>query len=306
MNLQPKKLFMSAIAILAIGLTVSAQSIKVESIKKVALPKGMLVNTATVSPDGSYVVISELTGPGLKKMDFATGKSTLISSKGDGIDVKISADGSEVLYREYTTDANHLRWSSLKSKNVKTQKEQVIVTKSRDINGIAICGNKALVVDNRKLASKALASKANAEKEVVLSIVNGQLCVTQNGVTKTISPQGIKNTSYLWPELSPDGTRIAYFLRGTGLYVCDLNGKNVKPLGYYHAPKWLDDKTLIVMDDYDNGDFIVKSAIVAIDVNSGRTQSLTPSNIVATYPSVSKNKIVFTTPRGELYNINIK
>ncbi|MBO7382030.1 MAG: hypothetical protein J6U03_01510, partial [Muribaculaceae bacterium] len=100
--------------------------------------------------------------------------------------------------------------------------------------------------------------------------------------------------------------RIAYFLRGTGLYVCDLNGKNVKPLGYYHAPKWLDDKTLIVMDDYDNGDFIVKSAIVAIDVNSGRTQSLTPSNIVATYPSVSKNKIVFTTPRGELYNINIK
>lgn len=304
MNLQPKKLFMSAIAILAIGLTVSAQSIKVESIKKVALPNGTLVNTATVSPDGSYVVISELTGPGLKKMDFATGKSTLISSKGDGIDVKISADGSEVLYREYTTDANHLRWSSLKSKNVKTQKEQVIVAKSRDIHGFAARGNRALVIDKHKLTTKQLAPSSSSAKDIVLSIIEGQLNVTQNGVTRNISPQG--RGSYLWPELSPDGTRIVYFLRGMGLYVCDLNGKNVKPLGYYHAAKWLDNSTVVAMDDYDNGLVTIKSSIVAINVNNARTQTLTPSSIVATFPSPSKNKIVFITPKGELYNINLK
>ena len=60
------------------------------------------------------------------------------------------------------------------------------------------------------------------------------------------------------------------------------------------------------MDDYDNGSVIVKSSIIAINVNTAKAQTLTPSSIVATYPSVSKSKILFTTPRGELYNINIK
>ena len=306
MNYHLRKLTLTAVAIVAMALSASAQIVNVESIKKVPLPKGTIVNTATVSPDGSFAIISDVAKTGLDRLDLATGKTTRFADKGDGIDVKISADGSEVLFREYTTDSNRLRWSTLKSKNVKTQKEQVIVAKSRDINGVAIRGNKALAVNKRQLASKQLASKAAAEKEVVLSIVNGQLCVTQNGTTRTISPQGTNNTSYVWPQLSPDGTRISYFLVGVGLYVCDLNGKNVKPLGYFHAAEWLDNNTLIAMDDYDNGYFIVKSSIVAINVNTAKTQMLTPKSIVATYPSVSKKKILFTTPQGELYNINLK
>ena len=306
MNYQLRKLTITAIAFVVLSLSATAQIVKVESIKKVPLPKGAIVNTATVSPDGSFAIISDMGKSGLDKLDLTTGKALRFSDKGDGIDVKISADGQEVLFREYTTDANRLRWSTLKSKNVKTMKEQTIIAKSRDINGIAIRGNKALAVDNRRVATKKLASKDTGEKDILVSIVNGQLCVTRNGSTRTISPQGTHNTSYLWPELSPDGTRIAYFLRGTGLYVCDIDGKNVRSLGYYHAPQWLNNSTIVTMDDYDNGDFIVKSAIVAIDVNTGRTQALTPSSIVATYPSVSKSKILFTTPRGELYNINIK
>lgn len=303
MNLQPKKLFMSAIAILAIGLTVSAQSIKVESIKKVALPKGMLVNTATISPDGSYVVLSELSGPGLKTLDLATGKTALLSAKGDGFDVKISDDSREVFFREYTTDASHLRWATLKSKDVKTLKEQTIIAKSRDINGLTLNGKKAIAIDKRQVKSKAINS-TKAGNDVAVSIINGQLCVTQNGTTRDISPQG--RGSYIWPELSPDGKRIVYFLVGNGCYVCDINGKNTRSLGYYHAAKWLDNSTIVAMDDYDNGNITIKSSIVAINVDNAKSQVLTPSTIVATFPSPSKNKIMFVTPKGELYNINIK
>ena len=306
MNFHLKKLMMSALAITAMGLTASAQTLQVESIKKVPVPKGTIVYTATVSPDGSYVIYSDATKAGLSKLDLATGKSSQFAAKGDGLDVKISADGQEVLFREYTTDANRLRWSTLKSKNVKTMKEQTIIAKSRDINGIAIRGNKALAVNKRQLASKTLDCKTAVQSEVMVSIVEGQLCVTQNGTTRTISPQGTGNTSYVWPELSPDGKRIAYFLIGKGLYVCDLNGKNVRSLGYHHAPKWLDNNTVIAMDDYDNGSVIVKSSIIAINVNTAKAQTLTPSSIVATYPSVGNKKISFVTPKGELYNINLK
>ena len=304
MNFHLKKLMMSALAITAMGLTASAQMLQVESIKKVPVPKGTIVYTATVSPDGSYVIYSDATKAGLSKLDLATGKSSQFAAKGDGLDVKISADGQEVLFREYTTDANRLVWSSLKSKNVKTQKEQVIVAKSRDIHGFVAHNNKALAVDKRNVVTKKISSSQSDKKDIVPSIIDGQLCVTQNGSTRNISPQG--RGSYLWPELSPDGKRIVYFLRGTGCYVCDLNGKNVRSLGYYHAAKWLDNSTVVAMDDYDNGVVTVKSSIVAINVNTAKAQTLTPSSIVATFPSPAKNKITFITPKGELYNINLK
>ena len=75
MNFHLKKLMMSALAITAMGLTASAQTLQVESIKKVPVPKGTIVYTATVSPDGSYVIYSDATKAGLSKLDLATGKN---------------------------------------------------------------------------------------------------------------------------------------------------------------------------------------------------------------------------------------
>ena len=303
MNQKVKKFMLLAVAIIATLPAMHAQLLTVESIKKVPVPSGTLVDNATISPDGSFVVFSELTQKGLKKLDLNNSKTSVISTKADGFGVRINGD--DVIYREMTTDANHLRWTTVKTKNLKTQREQTLVEKSRDVHALSLRGGKALVVEGKQLKSKSLVASATAP-DVAVSIVDGQLCVSQNGSTRVISPQGTRNASYLWPELSPDGKHICYYHSDTGTYVCDLNGKNVKPLGRLHAAKWLDNSTVVAMRDRDNGYVITASEIVAKNISNLREQVLTPKGVVATYPTASAKRISFVTPKGELYLINLK
>lgn len=303
MNRKVKKIMLLAAALIATLPAMNAQLLTVESIKKVPVPSGTLVDNATISPDGSFVVFSELSQKGLKKLDLNSNKTSVISTKADGFGVKIS--GNDVIYREMTTDANHLRWATVKTKNLKTQREQTLVDKSRDVHALSLRGGKALVVEGKQLKSKSLAASSTAT-DVAVSIIDGQLCVIQNGATRIISPQGTRNASYLWPELSPDGRHICYYHSDTGTYVCDLNGKNVKPLGQLHAAKWLDNSTVVAMRDRDNGYVITSSEIVAKNISNLREQVLTPKGVVATYPTASAKRISFVTPKGELYLINLK
>ena len=303
MNQKVRKFMLLAVALIAALPAMHAQLLTVESIKKVPVPSGTLVDNATISPDGSFVVFSELTQKGLKKLDLADNKTSVISTKAEGFGVKIS--GNDVIYREMTTDANRLRWATVKTKNLKTQREQTLVEKSRDVHALSIRGGKALVVEGKQLKSKSLVASTTAP-DVAVSIIDGQLCVSQNGTTRVISPQGTRNASYLWPELSPDGKHICYYHSDTGTYVCDLNGKNVKPLGRLHAAKWLDNSTVVAMRDRDNGYVITASEIVAKNISNLREQVLTPKGVVATYPTASAKRISFVTPKGELYLINLK
>lgn len=303
MNHPFKKFMLLAVALLASLPAMHAQLLTVESIKKVPVPSGTLVDNATISPDGSFVVFSELTQKGLKKLDLNNSKTSVISTKADGFGVRINGD--DVIYREMTTDANHLRWTTVKTKNLKTQREQTLVEKSRDVHALSLRGGKALVVEGKQLKSKSLVASATAP-DVAVSIVDGQLCVSQNGSTRVISPQGTRNASYLWPELSPDGKHICYYHSDTGTYVCDLNGKVVASLGYLHAAKWLNNSTVVAMRDRDNGYVITSSEIVAKNISNLREQVLTPKGVVATYPTASAKRISFVTPKGELYLINLK
>lgn len=303
MNQKVKKFMLLAVALIATLPAMHAQLLTVESIKKVPVPSGTLVDNATISPDGSFVVFSELTQKGLKKLDLNNSKTSVISTKADGFGIRINGD--DVIYREMTTDANHLRWTTVKTKNLKTQREQTLVEKSRDVHALSLRGGKALVVEGKQLKSKSLVASATAP-DVAVSIVDGQLCVSQNGSTRVISPQGTRNASYLWPELSPDGKHICYYHSDTGTYVCDLNGKVVASLGYLHAAKWLNNSTVVAMRDRDNGYVITSSEIVAKNISNLREQVLTPKGVVATYPTASAKRISFVTPKGELYLINLK
>ena len=94
---------------------------------------------------------------------------------------------------------------------------------------------------------------------------------------------------------------------GRGCYVCDLKGNIVAELGKLHAARWLDNNTIVAMNDTDNGVVITSSAIVAASLD-GKRQTLTDASMKAMYPYASADgkKVVFTTDEGETYMINIK
>ncbi|MBQ7689612.1 MAG: hypothetical protein IJT30_00230 [Muribaculaceae bacterium] len=293
---------------LAVGVAFSgmAQIVSVASIEKVNVPESRDNVVAGISPAGDYLLLTTSTNKGLTKFDLATRQSTVVSdAPGAGFDAMISADGQSIVYRENSYTANHLKMVSLRSKNLRTGVQQTLVEPTRDLQGVAIENATALAVDGGRLKARALNGGTATTQRPVLSIQNRQLMITQHGETRVFSPNGTNN-SYLWAQLSPDGSKVVYFIAGNGAWVCDIQGQNAKRLGIVRAPQWLGNNLVVGMYDEDDGEFIYASKILVCDLE-GNKQDLTGSNVVAMYPypTTAGDKIAFSTPAGEAYIINL-
>lgn len=298
-----KKTLLSA-AVLMASLLASAQLVEVGTTTKVALPEGMIVAIPTISPDGSFVVVSDAGSNALTRINLTDGATTVVTRNGNGHDVAISADGSRIVFRQSTIDRNHLRRTALKSVDLASGRESELVAPTRNLStGVAMAGNTVTAVEKGRVKSRNLAG-GRAEAAPVVSINYGHLDYTAGGRTVTLDPQG--RGSYLWPQLSPDGTKIVYYLAGRGCFVCNTDGSNVRALGMLRAAKWLDNNTVVGMNDVDDGEFITSSSLIASNLE-GTRQTLTDSEVIALYPSVDADgrNIAFSTPDGQLYIINL-
>ena len=288
---------------LALGFSMSsmAQVLQVTSIDKVNLPEQASV--AAISPQGDYLLLTSATNQGLVKLDLTTNeRSVLSTAPSAGHNVKISPDGQTVVYRESSFNDKHLRLSSLKSVNLTTGATQELVKPTRDLQGYNVDATTAVAVNKGKYSKKAIGS-TKAQQVPVLSINKGQMMITVGGKTRALTPNGTQ-FSYLWPSLSPDGTKVLYYVAAHGTYVCDLDGSNMHKVGQMRAPVWYDNNTIVGMMDKDDGEFIYASTIVAATLD-GTTQVLTDDATIAMYPHATAGKIAFSTPAGEAYIINV-
>ena len=289
--------------VLALGFSMSAmgQVLNVTSINKVNLPEKAAV--AAISPQGDYLLLTSSTNQGLTKLDLANGQTQVLSTAPSaGHNVKISPDGQTVVYHESSFNDKHLRFSTLKSVNLGTGDSQVLVKPTRNLQGYAVDATSVGVVNKGKFSNKAIGT-AKAQKLPVLSINKGQLMITVKKKKKKLSPNG-DQFSYMWASLSPDGTKVLYYQAAHGTYVCNLDGSNARKVGKMRAPVWYDDNTIVGMMDMDDGEFIYASTIVAATLD-GTTQTLTGDDTIAMYPHAISGKIVFSTPAGEAYIINV-
>ena len=283
-----------------------AQVFNVASLVPVALPPDVGSKVVAVSGQGDFLLLTADDNSGLTKLDLSTGKAQNITrAAGAGYDARVSPDGKRVVYRENSFTSGHLRMVSLRSINLGSGQSRELVAPTRNLQGVGINNQAALPVTRGQVTAKGFEGKVSDKSGVVLSINNRQLMISRNGKTRNLSPNG-KDKSYLWPSLSPDGTKILYYVGAEGAFVCNLDGSNVKPLGMMRAPQWWDDATVVGMYDQDDGEFVYASRIVATNLK-GDKQSLTPDSLIAMYPKVSAQagKIAFSTPDGTAYIINV-
>ena len=290
-----KKIILS-LALLA-GFCVNAQVLNVNSTTKVSVPNGTKVSTAQLSHNGEWVVISHQTSLGLDKIDLATSKVTHLSDNGIGFDLKISGDNKTVIFRESNYGADKHRYTTLKSVNIANGATQVVSPATRDTRAFAGATAKTL---------KANAGAINTSAALpVASINRGSMYVTQNGVATLVAPQGVEGKSYLWPQVSPDGKKILYFVVGEGCFVCNIDGSNPVAQGVLRAAVWYDNSIIVGMDHKDDGVKTTSSKLIAKNINSKTTQVLTTTSVKAMYPSTGNGKISFVTPEGELFLLNV-
>ena len=292
-----------SIAVLACSVGASAQLLNVGSASKVNLPAGVAAAQVSLSHDGTFAVINDAAG--LSKVDLASGKTTKIVNSASFTGVEISEDGSTVVFKQPSFQGK-LRYTSLKSINLNNGKETTLVAPSRNLQGFNIVGNRVNAVNKGKATTKALSATASSAAPVA-SINRGALNVTVNGVTKNISPQGTSGQSYLWPSVSPDGTKVLYYLVGSGAWVCNLDGSNPVKVGMIRAAKWYNDNVVVGMEDKDNGEIVTSSKLVAIKADGSVRQDLTQVSSMAMYPAVSGDgsKLSYVTPNGELFVMSV-
>ena len=291
---------------LCVSFSGMAQLLNVGSIDKVNIPENAANKIAAISPQGDYVLITTDYNKGLTKFDLASGQTQVITdANGAGYDAKVSQDGQNVVYREKSMNDKHLIKTAVVSKNIASGATKQLVKPTRDLNGVAIEGNTAIAVNKSKMEKKALSAEKAQQTMPVLSLDRYQLMITVNGKTRQLSPLGTQHR-YIWPSMSPDGTKVLFFVSGMGAYVCNVDGTGVQSLGIVRAPKWYDNNIIVGMNDQDNGEVYTSSEIIAVDLQ-GHRQVLTGSDMIAMYPlpSAQSGKIAFSTPTGEAYIINL-
>lgn len=293
---------------LCLPIAVSAQVLSVKSVEKVPIPEDYDNAVAAISPAGDYILLTTSTRRGLKKFDLATRETSILTeAEGAGYGAAVAADGKTVVFRETSFTPQRLKMTALKSISLETGAKRELAPAQRMLQGYRLQGNTAAIVSQGKMRARSLSGAKIVATPPTLSLTqNHEMQLTRNGRTTQLAPNG-KNVRYIWPSLSPDGTKVLYYVSGVGCFVCDLNGNNVKALGQLRAAKWYDNTTVIGMNDQDDGEHVIASSIIAKNL-SGAEQKLTSDDIIAQYPQVSASskKIVFETPAGEAYMINLQ
>ena len=271
------------VAACLMSLAASAQVLEVVSMQKLPIPAKAEMKVAGVSPDGSYLLLTSGTNQGLQRYDLESQTLTTITdAAGAGYNVQVSNNGQELVYRETTIDRNNLRQNKVVRLNMYNQRRNVVARGQRDMKQMATSDN--------------LTSVSIKDRLIVLK---------RNGLTTTLAPNGM-NESYIWPSVSPDGSKICYYVCGNGCWVANIDGSNPQYIGHgCQAAKWYDNNTLVAMATEDDGHFTTASAIVLYTLD-GKKQTLTNDSMIAMYPYAAENAIVFSTIEGETYLLNVK
>ncbi len=266
-----------------LSLAASAQVLEVVSMQKLPIPAKAEMKVAGISPAGDYILLTLGSNKGLQRYDMeGQTLTTITDAAGAGYNVQVSKDGKEVVFRETTIDHNNLRHNQIVRLNMSNLRQNVVARAQRDMKRMSTSDNLTSV-----------------------SIKDRLIVLTRNGLTSTLAPNGM-NESYIWPSVSPDGTKLCYYVCGNGCWVANIDGSNPQYIGHdCQAAKWYDNNTLVAMASEDDGHFTTASAIVLYTLD-GKKQTLTNDSMIAMYPYAAENAIVFSTIEGETYLLNVK
>ena len=272
------------VAIVLVSMIAQAQVLEVVSMQKVATPNGTGCSIVGISPQGDYLLITDANERGLQRYDLATKKLTTITEEdGAGAYAKISQDGSTITYRKRIYDSSKLVRFDVMQYNTQTRKASVVAKQQAGTENMVDVKSQTTVSVNTDL----------------------YLVLNRNGKRVVMAPNG-EEYRYNWPSISPDGSKILYYVSGEGCYVCDINGNNVKFIARHcRAAQWYDNNTIVGMADEDDGHNFTASALMVYTLD-GKSQTLITKDKLAMYPYVAKNKVAFSTPTGEMFLLNVK
>jgi Tol biopolymer transport system component len=295
--------------LLFVSYIVHAQEIKVKRTRQLKPDGNGEYAVSGISPDEKQLLVTRPNSKGLYLIDIKNGKTrTVTDLAGAGYEPVFSPDGRYICFKsdEYS---DKKRVSSIHKLDLVTGDTITIERKGRNVSRLVATGNNLVYLADGHRQTKGFQDNnlksAGNETYVLLEDLVPVLYI--NGERRILQPGG--EGSYIWVSLSPDKTKMLYYLTGKGAYVCDLDGKLLASPGKINAPKWLNNQIIVGMDDKDDGDKVISSELVAFSLKTGKSIQLTSTgerNEMFPYPFPDGKRIAFRTSKGELFIMNVK
>lgn len=287
-----------------------AQEISTAKTKKLASHADGEYFLSAVSPDGREILLSEPGYKGISLMDIRTGRKKVINDiQGAGFEPSFTGDGNFIIFK--ADDFSGVRkLSSLLSFEVATGETRTLLPNTRNLTAPAVSGARIFCLYEGLLVSSGAGTvelKSSATNDTVLLLEDLTPVINLNGQKKTLKPNG--DGSYIWASLSPDKTKVLYYFTGKGTFISDLEGRILAAPGRVSAPKWLDNQTIIGMDDRGDGHTVTGSEIVCFSMGSNKTTYLTSTSSrteMYPFPLPGGKSVVFQTSEGDIFIMKLR
>lgn len=243
------------------------------------------------SPTGEKIAVTSDNYVGIWVADVAGNNLKQVTDNaGAGYKMQWSADGSKILGRTNVTVNNRI-FHEIKVWNVADFSETTLVEQTRDIQGTPLWkgAEQIALSDLRGAAEMNVLSLKRVTKsitDVFTLMVNEPAEVAAN----VPSLREFLGTIIINPALSQDGMKVAFQVPGKGIYVCNVDGSDVKYVCKGSHPSWLPDGSIIYTVVKDDGVNFTSSEIYARDITTGKSVLLSGnSEIIPLTPTVTKD-----------------
>lgn len=282
---------------------VNAQNVTVTNIEQVTSLEQGEFSHPVVGPKGQ-LLFSGVGFVGLYHLDINGKIKTISDAPGAGYEPTFSGDGKYVYYRPYKYEGMK-KLSSLIKKAISGTNEKILIQDERDFTSAKrlLNGNIAVSRNFNLYDADPLQNQTQkTDLAIGVFIEKGKIALYRNGEKKILMPLG--EGFYLWPSISPDGSKLLFTKTGEGTYISNLGGQILAELGYANAPRWSPDgKWVVFMHDLDDGHQMIESDIFIIAADGTKKTAIThTADIIEVYPFWGvENEIVFGSEKGIIY-----
>lgn len=264
------------------------------------------------SPDNSKIFFTSANYKGIWFLDLNTQKINNITDQdGAGYEFVFSADGKDIIYRTSKFEGM-LKFYSIIQQNIASGSTKTVELEKRGIYPPQVVNQDKISyavnnqVNSLELSSDAGSLKRTADKPVVI-IDNSKIVLFNDGQNKVLAPLGEGN--YIWPSVSPDGTKLLFTFTGHGTYTSDLDGNIISELGYANAPQWSPDgKWVIYMVDKDDRTKVTGSDVFISSADGTKKIQITNTkDVFEMYPvwSADGKKAAFNSENGKVFIVDL-
>lgn len=274
--------------------TVVGQSLRVEKVSKMEL-NGAYYHARFINND--ELVLTSANYSGLYIYDLK-GKSITTVTDERGAGFNYAFDENNLYFRGYEI-RDGLKYYSLKKFDMRNGRTETLEDNLRGLSAPVVKNNKLLYSKNGLLNTT-----GSLGNEIFVTNENSQINLHIEGQVKILSPFG--KGVYVWPDLSPDKSKIVFTYGTIGSVIIDTDGNILDKLGAdTHFAHWSPNgRFILYMKDIDDGRDYIESDIYVYDtINKEHIQVTYTKERLEFYPMWSPDgkRAVFNDLNGNVY-----